>query len=63
MSTYRTRSLTTLIAQARREQQRAGFDSDQQAAERAERRMNALLDQLLALGVMAAASEPVGIAA
>lgn len=63
MSTYRTRSLTTLIAQARREQQRARFDSDQQAADRAERRMNALLDQLLALGVMAAASEPVGVAA
>lgn len=63
MSTYRTRSLTTLIAQARREQQRATFDSDQQAAERAERRMNALLDQLLTLGVMAAASEPASIAA
>lgn len=57
MSTQRTRSLTTQITQARRELQRARCDADELAAARAERRMNALLDQLLALGTLAAASE------
>lgn len=62
MSSHRTRSLTTQITQARRELQRARRDRDNPAADRAERRMNALLDQLLALGTMATASEPVRLA-
>jgi hypothetical protein len=49
MRTKRTKILTIQISVARRELQRARCDGDIDAAERAERRMNALLDQLITL--------------
>lgn len=45
----RRNSLTNLIRQAHRDLQRAREDGDELSAERNERRMNALLDQLVAL--------------
>ncbi|MFO7192193.1 MULTISPECIES: hypothetical protein [Thermocrispum] len=49
MNSPRIRVLTMQIAMARRELQRARCDRNPEAAARAERRMNALLDQYIAL--------------